>query len=187
MTLKTVARSGLKFTKNVNGADTLSRIRKRLTLTIENIENMKTRTAALIAAIIGTAALVAQGEVATSNVAYWDARICPNAVSVIVTQRTIGPGTWVVNGVANIVYTNANPGHNQGVAFIADVTTLQTTRLDGYSSLPGTVFTSKYGYQTGSPQRVITVTRPTVVNLVVFVVVGAGDAKAWGSIVASKQ
>ncbi len=146
---------------------------------------MKTKRTiiALIALTMGTAGLMAQ--VRESNVPIWEAVPCPNFTHVVIANTVVGAGTYKISGTANMVYENASPGHNLGVAFVADVTTRSTVRLDGFSTLTGTVFSSHYGYQTGSPQRVITVNQPTVVNLVVFVTEGSG--RAWGSIVATKE
>jgi hypothetical protein len=141
------------------------------------------RIIALIALL--SSAVFCAAQVRESNVPIWEAVNCPNFAHVIITHTTISAGTWKVSGTANMVYTNASPGHNLGVAFAADVTTRSVVRLDGFSTLTGTVFSSHYGYQTGSPQRVITVSQPTVVNLVVFVTEGTGSA--WGSIVATKE
>lgn len=127
------------------------------------------------------------GQVVQSNVDIDHAVQCPDNTPTIVTQVTLSAGTWTVHGVENMEFTNANPGHNLGVAFVADVTTRNFIRHDGFSSLPGTVFSSHYGYMTGSPQRVITVTQPTVVNLLAHVIVGTGNARAWGSIIATKE
>ena len=144
----------------------------------------KTKTAIALIALISSAVLCA-AQVREANVPLWEAVPCPNFTNVVVAHTVVSAGTWKISGTANMVYTNASPGHNLGVAFVADVTTRSTARLDGFSTLTGTVFSSHYGYQTGSPQRVITVSQPTVVNLVVFVTEGTGSA--WGSIVATKE
>jgi hypothetical protein len=114
---------------------------------------MKTKTKLLLAIILCLSTTAFAQEI-RSNVTINNAIYPPSSVTFPVTSITLPAGRWDVRGLVNVRMVPTNPGHIEGLGLWAGIGSL---RLDGYSSLQSSLFSTWSFLSGGAPGRVIIV------------------------------